>query len=440
MITLLTSFNVLDQLTVEVQFTKNPYGFLATDLFEVGARVNPKRSFLFVSKLIGKHLDVHPDIPKATGILLADLLIQDLEKINHNVFNTTSLVNFVKTGKKDKPVEEALHDKFLLRKEDKTLFIGFAETATGLGHAVYSAFQNASFIHTTREDLKLKSVFDFEEEHSHAVDHRCYLMNENIIKDAQHVVLIDDEMTTGRTSLNLIRSLHQIYPKKYYTILVLLDWRNKEEKKAYQELEKELNTKISVVSLTEGEMHLTKDSTFTYKEEKPVNSIGEYRTIHNSMVPKVQVQKSNKTDYVHYPLYTGRFGLTSDMHDEIEDSAKQLGESLSELRKGAKTLVLGMGELMYLPSRIASYMGEGVAHKTTSRSPIYPYKQNGYPIQDRLSFQDDDGVMYYAYNLEDSKHDEIMVISEKTMSSRLRDDITSRFTKKGISEITFVIL
>ena len=85
-------------------------------------------------------------------------------------------------------------------------------------------------------------------------------------------------------------------------------------------------------------------------------------------------------------------------------------------------------------------MGEGVAHKTTSRSPIYPYKQNGYPIQDRLSFQDDDGVMYYAYNLEDSKHDEIMVISEKTMSSRLRDDITSRFTKKGISEITFVIL
>lgn len=36
--------------------------------------------------------------------------------------------------------------------DETTLFIGFAETATALGHAVFNTFQsNAIYIHTTRE-------------------------------------------------------------------------------------------------------------------------------------------------------------------------------------------------------------------------------------------------------------------------------------------------
>lgn len=436
---LLTSFNVLNQLQVDIDFSYNPYGFLATDLFEVGARVNPKRSFLFVSKLIGKHLDVHPDTPKVTGKLLAELFVR-AENGDSPVFDTKPLVEFVKTGKKTEEVEQALSSRLALDKEDRTLFIGFAETATGLGHAVFSAFENASFIHTTREDLNMESVFDFEEEHSHAVDHRCYLLEQSIMSKTKHVVLIDDEMTTGKTSLNLIKSLHNVYPKEKYTILCLLDWRNDEEKQAYSQLENELGIKISVVSLTEGSMKLSKQSFFKYEEKEAEVKEQSYRYVDTAMIPKVEVVEADTKKYVKYPLYTGRFGISSEMHDEIEKSAKDVGQFISSLRRGGKTLVLGMGEFMYIPSRIASYMGDGVVHKTTTRSPIYPFKQEGYPIHDRISFKDDHGVTYYSYNLEKNEYDELIIISEKYLSKDMRNEMASAFADKGIKEITFVVL
>lgn len=59
---------------------------------------------------------------------------------------------------------------------EETLFIGFAETATALGHAVFNAFHsNAMYIHTTREVLPdFEPFITFEEEHSHATSHRIY--------------------------------------------------------------------------------------------------------------------------------------------------------------------------------------------------------------------------------------------------------------------------
>lgn len=435
---MLTSFNVLNELELDVTLTHNPYGFHATDLFEVGARVNPKRSFLFVSKLIGKHLDVHPDIPKATGMLLGNLFHQELKGVS--AFETSALLEFVKKGVRTDDTTSALMQRASFQKEDGILFIGFAETATGLGHAVFSSFNEASFIHTTREELALKSVFDFEEEHSHAVDHRCYLMDQTIMHDSKHVVLIDDEMTTGKTSLNLIRSLHEAYPKEQYTILCLLDWRNEEQQQAYKEAEKDLGVKISVISFTQGSMSLSKESYFQYNEEQKETKKAKYRLIEDSLLPKVEASHSNTKQFVKYPQYTGRFGLASELHDQVEESARKIGEFLSPLRKGQKTLVLGMGEFMYIPSRIASHMGEGVVHKTTTRSPIYPFAQEGYPIHDRISFKDEYGISYYAYNLGKNHYDEVMVISEKTLSKDVRNAMSSCFAENGIDKITFVIL
>lgn len=435
---MLTSFNVLNQLELDVTLSQNPYGFHASDLFEVGARVNPKRSFLFVSKLIGKHLDVHPDVPKATGMLLANLFMHSLK--GHSAFETEELIQFVKTGVKTESASKSLQKRAKLEKEDGILFIGFAETATGLGHAVFSSFDEAYFIHTTREELEMKSVFDFEEEHSHAVDHRCYMSDQEMMGESKHVVLIDDEMTTGKTSLNLIRSLHDVYPKEQYSILCLLDWRNDEQQKAYRELEEELGIKISVISLTQGSMTLSKETHFEYEEQQKETKNTSYRMIDTPLLPKIEVIQEGTRNYVKYPLFTGRFGLSSNLHDDVEQSAKIIGEYLTPLRNGQKTLVLGMGEFMYIPSRIASYMGENVFHKTTTRSPIYPFAQEGYPIHDRISVKDDHGVSYYSYNLGKNDYDEVMVISEKNLSKDMRNEMASCFAEYGISQISFVFL
>lgn len=439
MIILLTSYNVLNKLELDVEFIKNPYGLLASDLFEVGARVNPKRSFLFVSKLIGKHLAVHPDIPKATGMLLANLFIESLgEKSN---FDVKALIEFIKTGEKTSSVEEALKQRHLLERKEQTLFIGFAETATGLGHSVFSSFDNAQFIHTTREDIELHSVFDFEEEHSHATDHRCYMMNDEMIRESKHIVLIDDEMTTGKTSLNLIRSLHAFYPKEQYTILCLLDWRNEEQKKEYQKLERELNASISVVSLTQGTMNLKKEAFFTSPEEQlPSITESSYRDIHAMMIPKVDTRHNRTKKRVRYPIFSGRFGLSSDVHDYLEKEMLNSAKYLKTLREGQKTLVLGIGEFMYIPSRIASHMGENVLHKTTTRSPIYPSAEKNYPIHDRIQYVDDDGITYYAYNLSMDDCDEVFVILEKESSKRMKKEIASQIKEKGIKHVTFVTL
>ena len=55
-------------------------------------------------------------------------------------------------------------------------FIGFAETATAIGHAVYETFgQGGSYIHTTREVIEgSASIINFSEEHSHAIAHYGY--------------------------------------------------------------------------------------------------------------------------------------------------------------------------------------------------------------------------------------------------------------------------
>ena len=69
---------------------KNNYNFSEEQLFVVGKRDNnKKRSFLFISKLLGKHLAVKPEVVKATGFLLSSL------KYN---FNNVSFVDCIKNN------------------------------------------------------------------------------------------------------------------------------------------------------------------------------------------------------------------------------------------------------------------------------------------------------------------------------------------------------
>lgn len=427
-------YSILDRLNLEIEFTHNPYGFQTSELFEMGARVNPKRNFLFVSKLIGKHLDVDPDTPMATGHLLADLLVREVENISTK--ETKKIVEFVKTGNKSPQLQKLLNKRYFLNKP--TLFIGFAETATGLGHAVFSAFDNTYFVHTTREEISnINSVFDFEEEHSHATDHRCYLKDANRIKDAEHIVLVDDEITTGKTSINLIRALHQVYPKKEFSVLALLDWRTESQKEEFLALEKELEVKIRVISLTQGKMTVTKEAFFEYDEKKHETTNATFKVVSEKLTPVVHALDQNQ-DSVLYPIHTGRFGLSSKMNDEIEESARKIGEKIQGLRKGNKTLILGSGEFMYIPSRIASHSGSGVTHKSTTRSPIYPVSVSGYPIHERIQYVDDAGVNYYAYNLKREKYDEVFFLSEKSLSNRLLREIASELKRSGIDQITFL--
>ncbi|MGZ8947479.1 MAG: phosphoribosyltransferase domain-containing protein, partial [Methylococcaceae bacterium] len=137
-------------------------------LLGFAARVSSKRKFLFVSKILGKHYPVTPKMMSWSYRALARSVMQ-------------RGINGV------------------------SLWVGMAETATGLGYGVFAAAchegaPNALFMQTTRYHLDGVERLAFDEAHSHATDfflyyperadHRQHFLN------AQTLVLIDDEIST----------------------------------------------------------------------------------------------------------------------------------------------------------------------------------------------------------------------------------------------------
>jgi len=421
-----TCYNVLDKLEIELTITDNPFAFNLENLFQMGARINPKRNFLFISKLLGKHLDVHPHIPKAAGHVLASLFLEKQEQRKMKGLET--FLSFIQHPKDEDKLDDFLNEQYEL--SEPTLFIGFAETATGLGHAVFSAFSNAHYIHTTRDEIEyMTSVFDFKEEHSHAVDHRCFLRDQNLLHQAKRIVLIDDEMTTGKTSLNLISSLHAHYPGKNYTILSLLDWRKQEEKNRYTKVEKELDITIDALSLLQGTIELTKNGTFTYEEEKKEK----YLEIKENISYFLYDEISSLTTEL-----SARTGISSNEQQKLEIEAKKMGEKLKKYRNHEKTLVVGMGEFMYVPSRVAAHMGKGIFFKTTTRSPIFIHEEKHYPIHDRILYKDGEDITYHLYNLKNQQYQEVIILLEKKEIHQTMHQLATCFYKKGIKHVTFV--
>ena len=148
-----------------------------TDLFDIAERRNPKRAFLFVSKVLGRHIPVSPQVMRNVYTQLAEKF----------------------PGTLDGPV----------------VFIGMAETAVGLGAGVFDEVRkhqpDCVYLTSTRHPVDAELLCEFKEEHSHATDHLIYYPvcagMRQTVAEAQTLVLVDDEATTGKTFLNLLAAL-----------------------------------------------------------------------------------------------------------------------------------------------------------------------------------------------------------------------------------------
>ncbi|MDR0273338.1 MAG: phosphoribosyltransferase family protein [Clostridiales bacterium] len=89
---------------------------------------------------------------------------------------------------------------------ERVLVIGFAETATAIGAAVAARIPDAVYVHTTREFSDAPLVAEFLEEHSHARNQALY-MKEYKLSDFTKIVFVEDEITTGKTILNFLKSI-----------------------------------------------------------------------------------------------------------------------------------------------------------------------------------------------------------------------------------------
>ncbi|NRD80491.1 phosphoribosyltransferase domain-containing protein [Bacillus sp. BRMEA1] len=404
------SFPLLDAVKAEIEISQNPYGIPVKDLFVMAARINKKRSFLFVSKVLGKHLPIEPNKGLAAAGLLAARYLESYKGVECTA--KEGLLKSFYYG-------DSIGNKPFIPNQIQPIIIGFAETATALGHAFFDCFQAADYFHTTREKLvDIQPEITFEEEHSHATSHRLYISRE-LLQSNREIILVDDELTTGKTALNVIRAIQSRFPRKRYTVISILDWRSKDHITLFARLENELGIKINVVSLISGtvtikklrnitECYLVDTSLETTKIKIDRIQLSSFFT--NSSLYSVNVQ--TKAAFI---KETGRFGINSAELDNIHKNISQAALLLKGKRQGNKTLCLGTGEFMYLPMRIAAEMGDGVSYQSTTRSPIYIDNRDSYGARYGFQFRnpEDTTVSQFVYNIPPQYYDEIFLFFER---------------------------
>lgn len=414
-----------ENLNITISVTSAYPGLSPESLFSVALRVNKKRQFLFVSKLIAKHLAVHPSLALGTGTLLASLLMESLGLEGHP--NTRALAEMIETGTVDRELSlESLRFKKAL--PGKTVFIGMAETATGLGHSVFQHFEAAAYLHTTREEIiGITPSFVFEEEHSHATSHKVYAPS-GMLEEADTIVLIDDEISTGNTLLNLVCALDDQFPDKSYVSLSILDWRNENQKEKLEKMASERNIRLNILSLMSGQFDLVHSSAPEEPELTSLNETG--NKLPDVVLTGKNIPVASKTGQQYIP-FTGRFGITSEKHDEIEGWAQAAVQQIKVMSD--KALVIGVGENMYLPLRFALALGGDPLVQTTTRSPIFPSQTAGYPIKEKTRFAlpDAEGINQFIYNLNELDIDRIYLLAESVIEKSEWQPLLTYLEKKA---------
>lgn len=248
-----------------------------------------------------------------------------------------------------------------------------------------------------------------------------------MLENAETIILIDDEISTGNTLLNLITALNSQFPGKNYISLSILDWRSGSQKQKLEEIAQTHNLKIDVLSLLEGEFELIHSESPDEEELSPLTGTGKREPCRSVEVDALDFRSNTGQRYL---PYTGRFGLTSDKHEEIEGWAKKTAESVGT---SEKPLVIGIGENMYLPLRFALALESDALVQTTTRSPIFAADEKGYPIKNKVRFQlpDVKGVNQFLYNISELNVDRIYLLAESVVEEEEWQPLIAYLEKKA---------
>ncbi|MFF3453882.1 phosphoribosyltransferase domain-containing protein [Streptomyces sp. NPDC002730] len=192
-------------------------------LLGLALRRNPKRAHLLVSNVLGKHVPQSPAVVYGAGRGLG------------------------------RRVRDLLGDTEAAR----AVVLGYAETATGLGHSVADGLGLAPYLHSTRRPVEgVPRAGGFEESHSHATSHLLLPENPRLLAGEGPLVLVDDEFSTGNTVLNTVRDLHERYPRDRYVIVALVDMRSERDRSRLTHFAEEIGARVDLVALASGTVKL----------------------------------------------------------------------------------------------------------------------------------------------------------------------------------------
>lgn len=139
----------------------------------------------------------------------------------------------------------------------RSVVLGYAETATALGHAVADGLGLAPYLHSTRRPVDgVARAGGFEESHSHATSHLLLPEDPKLLMRRRPLVLVDDEFSTGNTVLNTVRALHERYPRDRYVVVALVDMRSAADLGRLDAFAAEIGARVDLISGAAGTVRL----------------------------------------------------------------------------------------------------------------------------------------------------------------------------------------
>ncbi|WP_327252566.1 phosphoribosyltransferase [Streptomyces sp. NBC_01244] len=396
------------------------------ELLGLALRRNPKRAHLLVSQVLGKHVPQSPAAVYAAGYGLGER------------------------------VRELLGEA----EAASAVVLGYAETATGLGHCVADGLGSAPYLHSTRRPVPgVEAAGGFEEAHSHATSHLLLPEDPKLLAGPGPLVLVDDEFSTGNTVLNTIADLHARHPRGHYVVVALVDMRSPADRDRLTAFAAELGARVDLialasgtVSLPEGVLEKGQALVEQYEAEAalataaagtappatggapaaagagpaPVGAsqpgAGQNQPLRRlSSGVRGGAPADDPHPIIHVELGWpagipdgGRHGFTPAHRAALDAALPAMADRLeAALGDGpARVLVLGNEELMYAPLRLAQALEASgtaaapveVRFSTTTRSPVLAVDDPGYAIRTRLVFPAHDDPAdgpgdRYAYNV-----------------------------------------
>ncbi|MFJ8104963.1 phosphoribosyltransferase [Streptomyces sp. NPDC096132] len=369
------------------------------DLLGLALRRNPKRAHLLVSNVLGKHVPQSPSVVYGQGFALG------------------------------RRVRELLGAEAA-----RAVVLGYAETATGLGHSVADGLGTAPYLHSTRRPVSgVAAAGGFEESHSHATSHLLLPEDPALLVGDGPLVLVDDEFSTGNTVLNTIRDLHERYPRGRYVVVALVDMRSPTDAGRLGAFAREIGARVDLVAAASGTVRLPEGVL-----EKGQDLVARHESTHLGARGRAESaataawarpaptggQPTHHRVDLHWPPGLpdgGRHGFTPEHRIQLNAALPAMAARLAEaLPKDAHRVhILGFEELMYAPLRLAQELEHmvdaEVRYSTTTRSPVLAVDDPGYAIRSRIVFPAHDEPAdgpgeRYAYNVAGGGFDAVIAV------------------------------
>ncbi|GHD71927.1 phosphoribosyltransferase [Streptomyces goshikiensis] len=411
---------VADRLGVSLQEGGDPAAPRLDALLGLALRRNPKRAHLLVSRVLGKHVPQSPEAVYAAGYGLG-------ERVRALLGDGAAAAAVV---------------------------LGYAETATGLGHCVADGLALAPYLHSTRRPVPgVEPAGGFEEAHSHATSHLLLPEDPELLAGGGPLVLVDDEFSTGNTVLNTIADLHARHPRGHYVVVALVDMRSPADRDRLTAFAEGLGARIDLVALARGTVSLpegvlAKGQALVEEYETrgaagdadgPAAVVGSgagaasgsrsaaesgagFGSVAGPAAGSVAAVERVALGWPGGLPDGGRHGFAPADRDRLEAALPALAGRIAAALgpEPGRVLVLGNEELMYAPLRLARALEESgaareVRFSTTTRSPVLAVDDPGYAIRTRLVFPAHDDPAdgpgdRYAYNVAGAGFDAVVAV------------------------------